>query len=308
MWTNLFYLILSHSPPGFHYQLDLTDTNYHFKLTFQHNTQLPIPSDASDCNPQQPKLAPDGLPYLVSREHLVLFPHHIQKVLGMYGFSVDWMGCGHPPLGVYTIPHYDLHFYYISESQRDKIGCPEAPPAPVCKSNPEFFLPLTNNLPPGFKPDLVSAVPRQGLHWYDPNESPSNSQEWNLPQLIVGSYTGQLTFWEPMVPLAFRGNSIITEQPILYQNQTETRLPRFYKMEWKMNETIKIILLGNTTQTYRCCRIGGYETSQGGCRLEYHQDYTCSDWPTWKWILIVLFGFLILLGLGVLLCQWLNRR
>ena len=82
------------------------------------------------------------------------------------------MPCGHNPLGVFTTPHYDMHFYYLDETERNLITCPESPPSPVCYSKPEFFKRLTSNLSTGFTLDKDSGVPRSGVHWYDTSLNP----------------------------------------------------------------------------------------------------------------------------------------
>src|SRR5690348_14444530 len=40
------------------------------------------------------------------------------------GFTVlglDWNPQGHPPPGIYDVPHFDFHFYYIPDSYRTTI-------------------------------------------------------------------------------------------------------------------------------------------------------------------------------------------
>ena len=51
--------------------------------------------------------------------------------------GVDWNPVGHVPIGVYNVPHFDFHFYMMSESARKQITlkeddmkrCQEKPPA-----------------------------------------------------------------------------------------------------------------------------------------------------------------------------------
>eukprot|EP00958_Prasinococcus_capsulatus_P005155 scaffold497_cov368-Prasinococcus_capsulatus_cf.AAC.19 len=40
----------------------------------------------------------------------------LQTGLNHIGFNYN--PCGHPPLGVFTEPHYDAHFYYITPAER----------------------------------------------------------------------------------------------------------------------------------------------------------------------------------------------
>ena len=75
------------------------------------------------------------------------------------------MPCGHPAFGVYTVPHYDVHVYYITTEEREsRIGCAESPPAPVCpdtEENQGFFNYPIRNMPNGFEVDVNSGVPTQ---------------------------------------------------------------------------------------------------------------------------------------------------
>src|SRR5579884_2972855 len=36
--------------------------------------------------------------------------------------EIDWHPYGHPPAHVYTVPHFDAHFYVISKAERDAIA------------------------------------------------------------------------------------------------------------------------------------------------------------------------------------------
>ena len=247
-------------PNDLSWQLDLLKDRYRFKLVFQSDSNLPLASNISDCNPLKPKLAEDGLPYLVARSYFIQFPTVIDKKLGFKSFSADWMACGHPPLGVFTVAHYDLHFYYINETERNQILCDESPPSPICLSNPLFFLPLKNNIAVGFEADALSGVIRQGQHWYNPKTLPKKGEIWNHPKTVMGSYDGELTFWEPMVPLAFKGAGKWKKQ-LKYINQTEIRLPELYSVNWNTSDYLTIILEGKTSQgvdgSDRCCQMGG---------------------------------------------------
>lgn len=102
----------------------------------------------------------------------------------------DWSPAGHPPPGIYTVPHFDWHFYTMPEEDVETIPYSETPtPVP------------DEQRPPGYVPDRV-VVPKMGLHWFD-----STAPEWNgdpfTHTFIYGSYRGDLTFGEPMVTKAF---------------------------------------------------------------------------------------------------------
>lgn len=102
----------------------------------------------------------------------------------------DWNPAGHPPSEIYTVPHFDWHFYTMPEGEVEEIPFSDDP-----------ALPPDEQRPPGYFPDRV-VVPEMGLHWFD-----STAPEWNdepfTHTFIYGSYEGDLTFGEPMVTKAF---------------------------------------------------------------------------------------------------------
>ncbi len=36
--------------------------------------------------------------------------------------TLDWNEHGHEPMHVYDKPHFDVHYYFLSEAERDRIG------------------------------------------------------------------------------------------------------------------------------------------------------------------------------------------
>ena len=118
--------------------------------------------------------------------------------------QLDWNAHGHPPMGVYTAPHFDFHFYVISKAERDAIMPTD--PAFAAKANhlpsqeyrPQFYAPL---VPPGGMP-VEAAVPMMGVHWFDVRSPEFNGGSFTRT-FIYGSWDGQVTFYEPMVTRAY---------------------------------------------------------------------------------------------------------
>ena len=117
-----------------------------------------------------------------------------QKALDATPFNhlvINWQPHGHPPVGVYTEPHFDFHFYKITLAER--LAIPPYSPASAAKID---LLP-----PPGFMPASYKAdpggIPAMGKHWTDP-AAPSPFSH----TMIYGSYNGEVHFVEPMVTLA----------------------------------------------------------------------------------------------------------
>ena len=122
--------------------------------------------------------------------------------------SIDWNPQGHPPPGIYTVPHFDIHFYMITPSEQAAIqGGPD-----------------TTTVAPSFIPkdyaSQVMAVPMMGVHWADTLAAEYHGQPFDHT-LIYGFYRGKMVFIEPMVTQAFlQGGADFTgtvKRPAAYQ-------------------------------------------------------------------------------------------
>ena len=104
---------------------------------------------------------------------------------------VDWNPQGHEPEGVYTLPHFDFHFYIIPSSVRMDI-----PPSNDMDLTPapEFQPPLYMQLP--------GLVPEMGAHWVDLLAPEFNGGIFSST-FIWGSYHGEFVFWEPMITVDY---------------------------------------------------------------------------------------------------------
>lgn len=109
--------------------------------------------------------------------------------------GLDWNPAGHPPPDVYTVPHFDFHFYRITEAERAAILATPADSANVYRT------PAPQNVPAGYI-DAHAGEPRMGNHWIDPTSSEFQPGGTFTKTFIYGFYNGQLVFWEPMITLA----------------------------------------------------------------------------------------------------------
>jgi hypothetical protein len=133
-------------------------------------------------------------------------------------FVLNWNPLGHPPAGVYTAPHYDLHFYTISNDERiaiaaataetmcsvpDPSDTPGEHPVPVsCETLEQAIIPLPENqTPPGYI-DVAEVAPGMGNHLVNVT-APEMTGEPFTYTWIYGAYAGRLTFYEPMIANAF---------------------------------------------------------------------------------------------------------
>lgn len=110
-----------------------------------------------------------------------------------------WNPEGHEPEGLFTYPHFDLHFYWVPVAEReswtpaDPRFAEKGERAPEAKYVPEGYA-----LPPG------PAVPEMGNHLVDtadPTYAPGGPVFTEV--LIWGSYDGRVPFLEPMITKAF---------------------------------------------------------------------------------------------------------
>ena len=109
---------------------------------------------------------------------------------------INWAPLGHGPSGtVYTVPHFDVHFYTITQAEREGIVLGDSTLAAKMVRRPGAEL-----VPAGYVAGVAS--PRMGMHWNDPTAPESNGQPFTYT-FIYGSYDGAFIFGEPMVTKAY---------------------------------------------------------------------------------------------------------
>ena len=108
---------------------------------------------------------------------------------------INWNPQGHPPDGIYTVPHFDFHFYIQPMAETMAI--------PLYTQAPDKFdkVPPTGSIPTDFVKS-TGGIPAMGAHWLD-----MTSQEFKgspfTETFIYGSYDGKVTFWEQMITMAY---------------------------------------------------------------------------------------------------------
>jgi hypothetical protein len=130
---------------------------------------------------------------------------HPQNPTPYQFIELNWNPDGHEPDGVYTVPHFDFHFYMISLAQRNAID-PSDPQwrqkannVPSPEFIPEFYVPAAPPIP-GIEPADI-AVPRMGVHWID-FRSPELAGAPFSETFIYGTWDGRVIFAEPMITKA----------------------------------------------------------------------------------------------------------
>jgi hypothetical protein len=130
----------------------------------------------------------------VSTELIIVLPSEASATPFRHA-AVNWQPQGHPPPMLYTVPHFDFHFYSITEGERNAImtGGAELDEKMIRQPAAEF-------IPADYVPGMSSA--KMGLHWNDPN-APERHGEPFTKSFIYGSYDGAFIFAEPMVSKAY---------------------------------------------------------------------------------------------------------
>jgi hypothetical protein len=110
--------------------------------------------------------------------------------------GLGWNPAGHEPPGIFDRPHFDFHFYTISQAERAAI-LPSDPRYEAKSANE----PAAEYVPAGYI-RFPGAVPLMGAHWGDP-QAPELNGEPFTETFLYGTWDGRLTFAEPMVTKEF---------------------------------------------------------------------------------------------------------
>jgi hypothetical protein len=140
--------------------------------------------------------------------------------------GLDWVPKGHIPIGVYDIPHFDIHFYTFTPEQRSKITLVDGD-LEVCRREPPAgVIPAGYILPPDVE------IPNMGAHWIDPTFPELNGQRFTHT-FLYGSYDGRLAFLEPMITLEFLKTKPDIEVPI--KQPTVFQYSGYYPAKYKIS-------------------------------------------------------------------------
>lgn len=137
-------------------------------------------------------------------DNAVLLFHEKANGIAFKHVWLNWNPEGHPPVNIYTKPHFDIHYYMSTAAERETYVDP-------VKLNAD---PAEGYLPPmhvGADP-----VPTMGKHWVDitsPELNPNNPQPFTQT-FIYGSYDSKVVFFEPMITLDFLKTTANFERPI----------------------------------------------------------------------------------------------
>jgi hypothetical protein len=158
------------------------------------------------------------------------------KSTGFDHVMLDWNPQGHEPALVYTLPHFDFHFYTVSE----------ATVMAIMPTDPEFNAKLEKMPAEAYRPvgtiKLPGGVPMMGAHWVDPTSPellpPPNNATFTRT-FLYGSYDGHFIFFEPMITKAHieslksvQGNLITTPIKVAPSFEKPGSYPTQYTLSW----------------------------------------------------------------------------
>ena len=118
--------------------------------------------------------------------------------------GVDWQVEGHIPPGVYDLPHFDFHFYLVSEESVQAIGVGPCGIFMDCALFERATQPVPEKYVDHRHVSVGAAVAMMGNHLID-----MTSPEFAKPPekfthtWIFGAYDGRITFYEPMITREF---------------------------------------------------------------------------------------------------------
>ena len=159
--------------------------------------------------------------------------------------GLNWNPTGHPPPMVYTVPHFDVHFYMVSQAERNTID----PTADTAFATQAANLPTSAYSLPGYVNDPpANAVPHMGLHWTDSKAPEFHGQPFTRTY-IIGSWNGQFIFDEPMVTRAY----LLTHPTDSVSVATATQraisgyYPTAYRVSWDAASSVWHVALSGLT-------------------------------------------------------------
>ncbi len=110
--------------------------------------------------------------------------------------GLNWNPQGHPPPMVYTVPHFDTHFYFIPLAQRQTMT--PADPAFAAKA---AVVPSADQIAAGYVGD-PQGIPLMGTHYTDRNSGEFKGSPFTST-FVYGYWEGKMIFLEPMMTKAF---------------------------------------------------------------------------------------------------------
>jgi hypothetical protein len=164
----------------------------------------------------------------------IVLPLHIKakQLTPFKHIGLNWQNHGHgggPTNTEFNSPHFDFHFYTISNEERlaipDWCSCPADaafniyPPTTTTTTNPPITITTGGYMPLGYvtPPGQGAVYGQMGKHWLP---IPFNYLPFTKV-MVYGTYNGKIVFVEPMVTLEYLSSnpdfSAAYSQPELFE-------------------------------------------------------------------------------------------
>ena len=171
-----------------------------------------------------------GLPTILNKksaegswEFSLPLPKHGPKT-GYTHVVIDWNPHGHPPPHVYTVPHFDFHFYGISAAAVKKVSF-TGPKDPATQVSNAALVPADYKVIPD------TAVNEMGVHAVDLTAPEFHGKPFTAT-FIYGYNKGQMIFVEPMVTLAYLNTKPDLTLPV--KTPTQYSRPGYYPARYSV--------------------------------------------------------------------------
>jgi len=170
-------------------------------------------------------------------EYPLPMPAEIGKT-GHKQIVVDWQPQGHPPPKVYTVPHFDFHFYMISPTEVAQVAF-TGPADPATKVSDATLVPA------GYEVIPETAVNKMGVHAVDMSAPEFRGTPFTAT-FIYGYDKGRLIFVEPMVARDFLLTKPNVTLPVTTPERYSFRghYPTSYSIRYDAHEQAYFVELG----------------------------------------------------------------
>jgi hypothetical protein len=129
-----------------------------------------------------------------ANDFLIPLPVTASSVTPFKWIMLNWNPAGHEPDHIYTIPHFDIHFY---ETTPDEVMS-YMDQTKLNANVPADYVPANHISGPG--------VPMMGKHYIDAASPELNGQGFTQT-FLYGAYDAKVVFFEPMITLDFLKNT-----------------------------------------------------------------------------------------------------
>jgi hypothetical protein len=166
--------------------------------------------------------------------------------------TFDFVPGGHPPPGVFDLPHFDLHFFYLTQQEVEEIN-PESADfaARGMKLPEEKFVPEDFGAIPNTPPE-EAVVPGMGQHLVDMTMPPVPGEYKFTEVILNGTWDGKYAFVEPMVTLDYLLSkpNVTNDLKLPHEYQKPGLYPTKYSITYDAaSDTYKISLNGLVERT-----------------------------------------------------------